>query len=74
MFGKVTARITPTHTNYYDAPENAHRRIRMFGHDGKEGILGRDFTVTYVLLQVDDGKVVSNCQADVDELVGILAK
>jgi len=74
MFGKVTARSVPAHLDYYDAPENAHRRIRMFGHDGKEGILGRDFTATYVILQVDDGKVVSNSQADVDELEEILTK
>jgi hypothetical protein len=35
---------------------------------------GRDIYATYVLKQVDGGKIVSNCSANVEELEKALAK
>ena len=42
LFVKVVKRNKPCYEVYYDAPENAYRRIKMFGP-------GQDFTATYVL-------------------------
>jgi hypothetical protein len=58
----------PRNKDFYDDPQNAHRNVAMRLPDGTTGILGRDVAATYVLLQVDDGKVVSNCADHVAEL------
>jgi hypothetical protein len=53
---------------WYDDESNAHRRVTVLLPDGSSGVLGRDVWATYVLMQVDDGKVVGNCSADLVEL------
>jgi hypothetical protein len=69
MFCKLTRRTSSAADRaWYDAEENAHRRVTMTLPDGSTGIMGRDVFATYVLMQVDDGKVVSNCEADVKAL------
>ena len=63
LFAKITRKEKPHDAAWYDAPENKHRRVAMRGPDGTTGIMGRDFYVTYILLQVDDGNIVGNCKA-----------
>jgi hypothetical protein len=70
LFCKLTRKTTTTaaEREWYDADENAHRRVTLTLQDGSEGILGRDIYATYALMQVDDGKIVSNCAKDVAKL------
>ena len=70
LFFKLTRKGPPSEETaaWYDDEENRHRRVMMTLPDGTEGVLGRDVWATYVLMQVDDGKVVSNCPADLAEL------
>ena len=71
LFCKLTMKDEPPSAAvaaWYDDEENAHRRVTVTLEDGREGVLGRDVWATYVLMQVDDGKVVSNCPADLAEL------
>ena len=70
MFFKITRKTAPLAEDvaWYDDPANAHRRVTIAMPDGSSAILGRDVWATYVLMQVDDGKVVGNCPADVEEM------
>ena len=76
LFCKVSRKSPPSAevAAWYDDEENAQRRVMMTLPDGTEGILGRDVWATYVLMQVDDGKVVSNCPADIKELKAALVE
>ena len=74
MFLKISKKEAPYDAEWYDDPKNAHRRVNVRGPDGTVGVLGRDFYATYILLQVDDGKIAGNCEEDVKELQKIMAE
>jgi hypothetical protein len=75
LFAKIERRRAAFRTDWYDNEDNAHRRIYVRAPDSGEcGVMGRDFLVTYVLLQVDDGKVVGNCQGHLTQLKDALQK
>ena len=74
MFVKITKKKKPHDAKWYDDPKNAHRRVTMRAPDGTVGVLGRDFYATFILLQVDDGKIAGNSGEDVKELKKIMAE
>ena len=59
---------------WYDDESNAHRRIHLLLESGETGVMGRDVFATYILVQVDDGRVVGNCKKHLAELKGALDK
>ena len=76
LWFKITVYDQPKDIEYWDDPNFKHVKIFVSSPErpGEQLVLGRDAEVTYVLVQVDDFKIVGNSQRDYKDLTEKMKK